>query len=136
MLTHNSNFHNKYIYTKLLAVTTLTEKEILRVQRILEFSLISLAEIQIMHKKLNKIFDSAFTNFYIINNSNNSFLYNLLYPICSSLSLNTNSSRRSAFEFVKYDVGSMKRLRVTKGICLPADCPIHVICGSKDVIHS
>jgi len=44
--------------------------------------------------------------------------------------------QRSAFEFVRYDVGSMKRLRVTKGICLPVDYPIHIICGSKDVIHS
>jgi heme/copper-type cytochrome/quinol oxidase subunit 2 len=44
--------------------------------------------------------------------------------------------QRSAFEPVRSDVGSMKRLRVTKGICLPADYPIHVICGSKDVVHS
>jgi hypothetical protein len=43
---------------------------------------------------------------------------------------------RSAYEVVRCDVGSMRRLRVTKGICLPADYPIHIICGSKDVVHS
>ena len=29
-----------------------------------------------------------------------------------------------------------RRLRVTKGVTLPSDTPMHVICGSKDVIHS
>jgi len=33
-------------------------------------------------------------------------------------------------------VGSMRRLRVTKGVYLPADLPIHGVFGSKDVIHS
>jgi hypothetical protein len=48
----------------------------------------------------------------------------------------TSTKNRSFYEFAKCDVGSMKRLRVTKGICLPVDYPIHIICGSKDVVHS
>ena len=34
------------------------------------------------------------------------------------------------------NVGDIRRLRVTKGIALPTDTPIHGIFGSKDVIHS
>jgi heme/copper-type cytochrome/quinol oxidase subunit 2 len=48
----------------------------------------------------------------------------------------TNVTSKSGFEFLRSDVGSVRRLRVTKGICLPSDYPIHIICGSKDVIHS
>lgn len=43
---------------------------------------------------------------------------------------------RTGFELIRCEVGSMQRLRVTKGVCLPSDYPIHIICGSKDVIHS
>ena len=43
---------------------------------------------------------------------------------------------KMAHEPIRCDVGNMRRLRVTKGICLPSDFPIHIICGSKDVIHS
>ena len=52
------------------------------------------------------------------------------------LALPAPRQQRSAYEFVRCDVGSMRRLRVTRGVCLPADYPIHIICGSKDVIHS
>lgn len=34
------------------------------------------------------------------------------------------------------DISASRRLRVTKGVTLPSDTPMHVICGSKDVIHS
>lgn len=34
------------------------------------------------------------------------------------------------------DIGASRRLRVTKGVTLPSDTPIEIICGSKDVIHS
>ena len=34
------------------------------------------------------------------------------------------------------DISVSRRLRVTKGVTLPSDTPMHVICGSKDVIHS
>jgi heme/copper-type cytochrome/quinol oxidase subunit 2 len=33
-------------------------------------------------------------------------------------------------------ISASRRLRVTKGISLPSDVPMHIICGSKDVIHS
>lgn len=57
--------------------------------------------------------------------------------VISSFSKGLSSSKnRSAYEVVRCEVGSMRRLRVTKGVCLPVDYPIHVICGSKDVIHS
>ena len=29
-----------------------------------------------------------------------------------------------------------RRMRVTSGVLLPSDVAMHVICGSKDVIHS
>jgi heme/copper-type cytochrome/quinol oxidase subunit 2 len=32
--------------------------------------------------------------------------------------------------------GLTRRMHVTAGLMLPSDTPIHVICGSKDVIHS
>jgi hypothetical protein len=32
--------------------------------------------------------------------------------------------------------GLASRARVTAGVCLPSDTPLHIICGSKDVIHS
>jgi len=32
--------------------------------------------------------------------------------------------------------GLTRRMNVTAGLMLPSDTPIHVICGSKDVIHS
>jgi heme/copper-type cytochrome/quinol oxidase subunit 2 len=34
------------------------------------------------------------------------------------------------------NISASKRLRVTKGVTLPSDIPMHIICGSKDVIHS
>ena len=32
--------------------------------------------------------------------------------------------------------GLVSRMRLTSGVCLPSDLPIHVTCGSQDVIHS
>jgi heme/copper-type cytochrome/quinol oxidase subunit 2 len=32
--------------------------------------------------------------------------------------------------------GLVSRLRITSGVCLPSDVAIHLVCGSKDVIHS
>lgn len=43
---------------------------------------------------------------------------------------------RSGYTGMQTDVGSMRRLRVTKGVYLPSDTPMHGIFGSKDVIHS
>jgi heme/copper-type cytochrome/quinol oxidase subunit 2 len=44
--------------------------------------------------------------------------------------------KRSGYAAIQPGVGNMRRLRVTQGIYLPADLPIHGIFGSKDVIHS
>jgi heme/copper-type cytochrome/quinol oxidase subunit 2 len=46
------------------------------------------------------------------------------------------TSVRSGYTPIQPGVGNMRRLRVTQGIYLPADLPIHGIFGSKDVIHS
>jgi heme/copper-type cytochrome/quinol oxidase subunit 2 len=43
---------------------------------------------------------------------------------------------RAGYEALNPQVSAMRRLRVTKGIYLPADTTIHGIFGSKDVIHS
>lgn len=41
-----------------------------------------------------------------------------------------------AYTKIPAKVGTIRRLRVTKGVCLPADIAIHGVFGSKDVIHS
>ncbi len=43
---------------------------------------------------------------------------------------------RSGYLPMQTDIAAMRRLRVTKGVYLPADTPMHGIFGSKDVIHS
>lgn len=47
-----------------------------------------------------------------------------------------DAAKRGGFTRAREDVASLRRLRVTKGFSLPSDLPVHVICGSKDVIHS
>jgi heme/copper-type cytochrome/quinol oxidase subunit 2 len=44
--------------------------------------------------------------------------------------------KRTGYAAIQPGVSNMRRLRVTQGIYLPADLPIHGIFGSKDVIHS
>jgi hypothetical protein len=43
---------------------------------------------------------------------------------------------RQGYVPLNSDISASRRLRVTKGVTLPSDTPMHVICGSKDVIHS
>lgn len=43
---------------------------------------------------------------------------------------------RAGYAAISAEIGSQRRLRVTRGIYLPADVPMHGIFGSKDVIHS
>ena len=43
---------------------------------------------------------------------------------------------RQGYAPLSSDISASRRLRVTKGISLPSDTPMHIICGSKDVIHS
>jgi hypothetical protein len=49
---------------------------------------------------------------------------------------NVSLNKRSGYAPIQPGVSNMRRLRVTQGIYLPADLPIHGIFGSKDVIHS
>lgn len=45
-------------------------------------------------------------------------------------------SKAQGYVPLSSSLSASRRLRVTKGITLPSDVPMHVICGSKDVIHS
>lgn len=47
----------------------------------------------------------------------------------------TRSSSRSDYS-ISLVGGLVSRMRITSGITVPSDIPIHLICGSKDVIHS
>lgn len=51
---------------------------------------------------------------------------------------NSNYKNNFRFDFkeINNNISAIKRLRVSKGICLPSDYSIHIICSSKDVIHS
>lgn len=52
------------------------------------------------------------------------------------LTVEAHLTARAGHSLAQDEIGSIRRLRVTKGIYLPSDTPMHVICGSKDVIHS
>jgi heme/copper-type cytochrome/quinol oxidase subunit 2 len=41
-----------------------------------------------------------------------------------------------AYKQMSNTSASLRRLRVTRGLCLPADVAFHAVCSSKDVIHS
>jgi len=60
------------------------------------------------------------------------FLNSINYNEFSS-SRNSISSQNNNFELFG---GLTSRLNITSGLVLPSDTPIHIICGSKDVIHS
>jgi hypothetical protein len=46
------------------------------------------------------------------------------------------ASQRDLYYAMPTDVRSIRRLRASKAVCLPCDVPMHIVCGSKDVIHS
>lgn len=50
--------------------------------------------------------------------------------------LDADLTARAGYALINEEVGSIRRLRVTKGVYLPSDVPMHAVCGSKDVIHS
>ena len=50
--------------------------------------------------------------------------------------LKSAAQSRQGYLPLSSSISASRRLRVTKGITLPSDTPIHIICGSKDVIHS
>lgn len=52
------------------------------------------------------------------------------------LQLQKSDKYRFNFKEINNNISNIKRLRVSKGICLPSDFNIHIICASKDVIHS
>jgi heme/copper-type cytochrome/quinol oxidase subunit 2 len=47
----------------------------------------------------------------------------------------TRSSSRPDYS-ISLVGGLVSRMRVTSGVVIPSDTPIHLICGSEDVIHS
>ncbi len=44
--------------------------------------------------------------------------------------------QRDLYTAIPSDVRTVRRLRASKAVCLPSDVPLHIVCGSKDVIHS
>jgi hypothetical protein len=44
--------------------------------------------------------------------------------------------KKEIYTTIPEDIRSIKRLRASKAVCLPSDIPMHIVCGSKDVIHS
>jgi len=46
------------------------------------------------------------------------------------------ATKKTGYTPIESRISDIRRLRVTQGIYLPADLPIHGIFGSKDVIHS
>lgn len=61
-----------------------------------------------------------------------SFFQNIEFPELVSTRLVINSDSRNVSLFG----GLTHRLFITSGVVLPTDVPMHLICGSKDVIHS
>lgn len=59
-----------------------------------------------------------------------------LQAVASLVSTSTTRVIRAGYTAIQPGVANMRRLRVTQGIYLPVDLPIHGIFGSKDVIHS
>ena len=60
------------------------------------------------------------------------FFSNIEYPEVSSTRLSIVADSRNVSLFG----GLTHRLYITSGLVLPSDTAIHIICGSKDVIHS
>jgi len=69
---------------------------------------------------------------------NNTFISNVkkLYYDYYLFQLQKSNKNRFNFNEINNNIPNIKRLRVSKGICLPSDFNIHIICASKDVIHS
>jgi heme/copper-type cytochrome/quinol oxidase subunit 2 len=140
--SHTSGSSNNYLLTKLVLLSSAKDRELLRIQRSSSSFTPDLGNTQLLSNKLKFFVNAALVSQPATYRSvtlggvaslKPEVLTNLLTNLASNL---TKIRARSAYEFTRCDVGSMKRLRVTKGICLPADYPIHVICGSKDVVHS
>ena len=59
----------------------------------------------------------------------------LLTPLSEQWAVG-GSIQRDLYVSMPSDVRSIRRLRASKAVCLPCDVPMHIVCGSKDVIHS
>lgn len=44
--------------------------------------------------------------------------------------------QKDFYALIPSDIRAVRRLRASKAVCLPCDVPMHIVCGSKDVIHS
>lgn len=91
------------------------------------------------HNKYNIFKTSFFLNLNKISNFKNSgFKFNSIDFKNLIELFSNNRSRYTDFSFLKLEdsVSNQKRLNISKGIFLPSDMNIHLICGSKDVIHS
>jgi heme/copper-type cytochrome/quinol oxidase subunit 2 len=139
---HTTGSANNYLLTKLVLLSSAKDRELLRIQRSSSSFTPDLGNAQLLGNKLKLFVNAALVSQPVLPCAvtadsgvlpKPALIANLLTNIAANL---TKIRSRSAYEFTRCDVGSMKRLRVTKGICLPADYPIHVICGSKDVVHS
>jgi hypothetical protein len=73
-----------------------------------------------------------------INDTNTKFTYDMKLLYMNYLFESTERPNKKRFDYseMNNNIQNIKRLRVTKGICLPSDIDIHVIRASKDVIHS
>ena len=54
----------------------------------------------------------------------------------TALSAASTHARFDLYTSMPEDIRSIRRLRSSKAVCLPCDTPLHIVCGSKDVIHS
>jgi len=122
----------------LLALSS-RDRELTRVLRTLDLKLSGFSSDTVLgnsrlYSSVMDILRPSFNSRYSVVSPN--FLGIDISGVAGELARLSYSSRRSAYEVIRSDVGSMRRLRVTKGICLPSDYPIHLVCGSKDVIHS
>jgi heme/copper-type cytochrome/quinol oxidase subunit 2 len=45
-------------------------------------------------------------------------------------------AQQETHTLITEDIRAIRRLRTSKAVVLPSDVPMHIICGSKDVIHS
>jgi heme/copper-type cytochrome/quinol oxidase subunit 2 len=60
----------------------------------------------------------------------------LFFSRLTALSAASPRARFDLYTAMPEDIRSIRRLRSSKAVCLPCDTPLHVVCGSKDVIHS
>ena len=91
--------------------------------------------------KINKFNVFKNTKSLVIGNSNvlfsNTFNFSIIDTAKHKFSkLLRSIDNNTAFTKINDSVSNQKRLNISKGIFLPSDINIHIICGSKDVIHS